>query len=148
MGNNLLVSPDSHPTDWLSTHPLQYNRNFKKVPEIHNIKYYDRLLDPPTTIIGNDVWCEHNVTILQGVTIGDGAIIGTGSIVTKNIPPYAIVVGIPAQIIKYRFSSEVISELLQLKWWNLEATDLDGVDFDNIHKAIAQIRIIKKSINF
>lgn len=142
-GNNLLISPDNHPSDWLSTHPMQYNKNFKKVPEI-KVYHYDGLLNPPETVIGNDVWCGHNVTILQGVKIGDGVVVGTGSIVTKDVPPYAIVVGNPARIVKYRFSSEIIEELLELKWWELEAEELDGVEFPDIRKAIDQIKEIKK----
>ncbi len=69
--------------------------------------------------IGNDVWIGNKVTILSGVVIGHGAIIGTGAIVTKDVPDYAIVVGIPAKIIRYRFKSEIIEELLELKWWDL-----------------------------
>lgn len=69
-------------------------------------------------IIGNDVWIGANAIILQGVTIGDGAIIAAGAVVTKDVPPYAIVGGVPAKVIKYRFSDEVILKLLQIKWWD------------------------------
>lgn len=56
--------------------------------------------------------------IMEGVKIGDGAIIGAGSLVLKNVPPYAIVAGVPAKIIKYRFSEEEINKLLEIQWWN------------------------------
>lgn len=69
--------------------------------------------------IGNDVWIGMNSCILQGTTIGDGAVIGAGSVVTKNVPPYAVVVGNPAKILKYRFSDKVISKLLDFRWWDL-----------------------------
>lgn len=69
-------------------------------------------------IIGNDVWMGYNVCIKEGVTIGDGAIIGAKSLVTHNIPPYAIAVGTPARVIKYRFTPEQIEKLLQIKWWD------------------------------
>ena len=69
-------------------------------------------------IIGNDVWIGYEAVILAGVTIGDGAIIGTRAVVTKDVPPYTIVGGVPAKPIKKRFSDETISELLDIQWWN------------------------------
>ena len=68
-------------------------------------------------VIGNDVWIGFESVILSGVTIGDGAIIGTRSIVTKDVPPYTIVGSVPAKPIRKRFSDDVISELLKLRWW-------------------------------
>jgi len=68
--------------------------------------------------IGNDVWIGTGAIIMPGVTIGDGAVIGAYCVVAKDIPPYAVVVGNPCQIKKYRFSQEKINELLELKWWN------------------------------
>ena len=68
--------------------------------------------------IGNDVWIGYNATIMAGVTIGDGAIIATNSTVIKDVEPYSIVGGNPAQEIKKRFSKEVITKLLELKWWD------------------------------
>jgi acetyltransferase-like isoleucine patch superfamily enzyme len=69
-------------------------------------------------IIGNDVWIGAGAIILSGVTIGDGAIVGAGSVVTHDIPPYAIVAGNPAKIIRYRFSKNQIDKLLEIAWWN------------------------------
>lgn len=69
------------------------------------------------TYIGNDVWIGSYVTILGGVQIGTGAVIGAGSVVTKDIPPYAIAVGNPAKVIRYRFNQEKINKLLQSEWW-------------------------------
>lgn len=69
-------------------------------------------------VIGNDVWIGFEAVILSGVTIGDGAIIGTRAVVTKDVPPYTIVGGIPAKSIKKRFSDDVVSELLKLQWWD------------------------------
>ena len=69
-------------------------------------------------VIGNDVWIGYEAVILAGVTIGDGAIIGTRAVVTKDVPPYTIVGGVPAKSIKKRFSEETISTLLEIQWWN------------------------------
>ena len=69
-------------------------------------------------IVGNDVWIGHGVTILSGVTIGDGAVIGACAVVSKDIPPYAIAVGNPIRIIKYRFDKESIDKLLKIAWWD------------------------------
>lgn len=66
------------------------------------------------------MWIGTRVIVLGGITIGDGAIIGAGAVVTKNVPPYSIVAGMPAKIIKYRFSNKYITNLLQLKWWNMD----------------------------
>jgi acetyltransferase-like isoleucine patch superfamily enzyme len=74
--------------------------------------------------VGNDVWIGINVIVMAGVKIGNGAIIGAGTLVTKDIPDYAIAVGIPAKVIKYRFESSVIEKLLDLKWWDLPESKL------------------------
>ena len=72
-----------------------------------------------TVDIGNDVWIGMNALIKGGITIGDGAVVAAGSIVTKNVPPYAVVGGVPAKIIKYRFTEEIITKLMEVKWWDL-----------------------------
>lgn len=79
--------------------------------------------------IGNDVLLGTNVTVLRGVSIGDGAVIGANALVTENIPPYAIAVGMPARVIKYRFPAKVIERLMAISWWQLT----DKVIADNIH---------------
>ncbi len=69
-------------------------------------------------IIGNDVWIGTQCVILSGVTIGDGAIIAANSVVTSDIPPYAIAVGSPARVVKFRFDDEIINKLAEIRWWN------------------------------
>ncbi|MHD0318969.1 CatB-related O-acetyltransferase [Fusobacterium sp. THCT1E2] len=71
--------------------------------------------------IGNDVWIGYEAVIMSGITIGDGAIIGTRAVVTKDVPPYTIVGGSPARVLKKRFSDDIIDKLLKIKWWNWPA---------------------------
>lgn len=70
-------------------------------------------------IIENDVWIAAGVNILRGVTVGSGAVIGAGAVVTKDVPPYSVVVGNPGRVIRMRYSDEIIERMLQLKWWEL-----------------------------
>ena len=71
------------------------------------------------TVIGNDVWIGANAVIRQGVTVGTGAVIGAGAVVTKDIPPYAVAVGVPAKVLRFRFDEAVIGRLLASRWWEL-----------------------------
>ena len=100
-----------HRTDWVSTYP--FPSLWKEARSINGHPF-----SKGDVAIGNDVYIGYNVTILSGVTIGDGAAIGACSVVTRNIPPYAIVAGNPAQVIRYRFDDETIRKLLEIKWWN------------------------------
>lgn len=113
-----------HPTNkFVSTCNLFYTtmkpRGFTYVKSNKFVEY--RMADiekQKSVVIGNDVWLGDSVSIIEGVKIGDGAIIGAGAIVTKDIPPYAIAVGVPARVIKYRFPQQDIDFLLELKWWD------------------------------
>ena len=77
-------------------------------------------------IIGNDVWIGCHVVVMPGVKIGDGAVLGAGAIVTKDVPPYAIVTGIPAKVVDYRFSAEMIDELLRIAWWDWDRRKIEA----------------------
>lgn len=101
-----------HRHEWISTYPF-----YDFVPELDLKDPYINLGD---TVIGNDVWIGANATIMSGVSIGDGAIIGWGSIVTKDVPPYTIVAGVPAKTIKKRFDDATILKLLKIKWWEYD----------------------------
>jgi hypothetical protein len=70
------------------------------------------------TVVGNDVWTTENCLIMSGVKIGDGAIVAAGSVVTRDVPPYAIVGGNPAKLIRFRFTEEQIAALLEIRWWD------------------------------
>ena len=91
-------------------------------------------------VIGHDVWIGSGVRIIKAVKIGNGAIVGSGSVVTKDVPPYAIVGGNPAKIIRYRFSSEIIEALDKIKWWYwpLEKVKANRQYMENVEAFVAQ----------
>ena len=131
-GSRVSIGPFNHPTKWLSIHEFQYrDQSFDWVPEYRQMRRLSRDdLTIPRTEIGNDVWAGHNVTVLAGVKVSDGAILAAGSVVTKNVPPYAIAAGVPATIIKYRFSKDVIERFLEVRWWDLDLSVLSGLPFN------------------
>lgn len=101
------------------------------------------LVDNCSAIIGNDVWVGEDVKILEGVSIGDGAIIATGAVVTKDVPPYTIVGGVPAKIIRYRFKEEQIAYMLHLQWWNKDIAWLEhhAHEFTDIEELMKRVEI-------
>ncbi|HAE25123.1 MAG TPA: chloramphenicol acetyltransferase [Prevotellaceae bacterium] len=115
IGPNLLCGYGIHPTDGVSTSPMFYSTLKQNGTTLSK---EDKIIERKRIIIGNDVFIGMNVTVLDGVTIGDGAIIGAGAVVSKDIPPYAIAVGCPIRIIRYRFNEETVQRFLHLKWWD------------------------------
>lgn len=118
IGSDVKTVIGSHPTEKLvALHPA-----FNVSSRITGFTYVseNRFHDMPDsrTRIGSDVWLGNDVRIMGGVTIGDGAVVGAGALVTKDIPPFSINVGVPAKTIKYRFSEDQIRKLLELRWWD------------------------------
>jgi acetyltransferase-like isoleucine patch superfamily enzyme len=145
IGARTAINPFNHPVDWLSIHEFQYHpRSFDWVPEYNDFTRLERTPDMFQHVtIGNDVWTGHNVNILPGVSVGDGAVIGAGSVVTKDVPPYAIVAGAPAQVRRMRFSERVIDRLLRLRWWDLELSELSGLPFRDVERCLDRIEEIR-----
>lgn len=115
IGPEVRIGLGKHPTHFKSTHPAFYDKDssyYGIMPE-----YTNPNPEYETITIGNDVWIGCRAMVLDGVTIGDGAIIAAGAVVTKDVPPYAIVGGVPAKIIKFRFQPNEIQKLLESKWW-------------------------------
>lgn len=106
-----------HTLDYLSTSPIftQINNGLREKWIEKDV--FKHKMDEERIYIGNDVWIGSHVLIKSGVHIGDGACIGTGAVVVKDVPSYAIVGGVPAKIIRYRFPKDIIAELLKIKWW-------------------------------
>jgi acetyltransferase-like isoleucine patch superfamily enzyme len=120
----VLIGGGMHPTrEWVSSSPWFYS----DAPWTGSVpaSARKRFEDLPATHIGSDVWLGYAAIVLPGVTIGNGAIVGAGSVVIDDVPPYAIVVGTPARILRYRFSPEVCAKLLERAWWNLPLGELE-----------------------
>ena len=149
IASNVKIMAGSHPLNRFTTHMLTYNGEFDKFAVSEFGKEW--VLKPIKTIpepltIGNDVWIAEDVVLKGGITIGDGAVIAANSVVTKDVPPYAIVGGIPARIIRYRFSHDVIDELMKIKWWNYNYVDLpDNRKCDDIDYFINQMNMMISS---
>lgn len=133
-----------HPYHRFTTSRLTYREEFEDIAQKTGgdwkVKPYNTIMEGP--IIGNDVWIADGVLIKGGISIGDGAIIAANAVVTRDVPPYAIVAGVPAKIIKYRFSEEIINSLLELKWWNYKFTDLpDNQHCDDVNYFIKNLSL-------
>ena len=108
---DVTIGAVSHPMNRISTHAFTYRKQF-------GISDSDIALAQKETLIENDVWIGCNAVILSGITVGNGAIIGAGAVVTRDVPPYAVVVGVPAKVMRYRFDEAQIRKIYNLKWWD------------------------------
>lgn len=117
IGAYVAMHSTNHPINYLSTY---INKNLFD-GELINLKENNKIT------IGNDVWIGHNVIIVGHVSIGNGAILAAGSVITKDVPNYAIVAGVPAKVIKYRFSEKIIQEIEELKWWDKNDNELKNI---------------------
>lgn len=123
IGNGVKIGLGIHPTSFVSTHPgfystmLKSGRTFAKENTFNESRAVE---------VGHDVWIGSNAFISDGIKVGHGAIIAAGSVVTKDVKPYEIVGGVPAKHIKYRFSENIVSQLLDLQWWNMNADFIES----------------------
>jgi len=140
IGPECRIGLGMHPTrDFVSTHPAFFSTLKQSGVTFSDEDYFEEFA---SISIGNDVWLGSRVTVVDGVSIGDGAVIGAGAVVTKNVPPYAVVGGVPAQVLRYRFSDEDISFLLKIKWWEWEIEFLRS-NFKSFHS----IKSLKKLVD-
>lgn len=155
------IGGGEHPTDWLSTHPFVCDPNDVVVgvsriyPEARawfgakSTRFHGQ---PGQCRIGNDVWIGHGAIIKRGISVGDGAIVAAGAVVTRDVPPYAVVGGCPAKHIKFRFDENTVERLVKLKWWDFDLSPLTNeIDYSNVNDSINRIqdaierRVIQKA---
>ncbi|EAH6341597.1 CatB-related O-acetyltransferase [Campylobacter jejuni] len=148
-----------HPMDRISTASFTYETNHSFINDAcqnHINKTFPIVNHNPSSsithlIIQDDVWIGKDVLLKQGITLGTGCVIGQRAVVTKDVPPYAIVAGIPAKIIKYRFDEKTIERLLKIQWWKYHFADFYDIDLNlkiNQYLDLLEEKIIKKSISY
>ena len=138
IAHHVVFGAAEHPLDRVSTSPFSYDpgwifgahlkrtgTKFESYSALKSEKRQDAIT------IGNDVWIGQNVYIRGGVTIGDGAVVGTGSVVTRDVGPYEIVAGVPAKLIRRRFSESISERLIASAWWTYAFPDFDGLSFQD-----------------
>ena len=127
LAENVRAFCGTHSPDWISTSSNFFKAEYLESTE--DLTYEER--NKNSIRIGNDVWIGSHVALKNDITIGDGAIIGTGAVVTEDVPPFAVMDGVPARIIRFRFSKDIIKKIMALQWWKYALRDLKGMRADH-----------------
>lgn len=124
ISDHVFIGGDNHPLAWASMSPVFHDVSHSGSAT----RFAQHEIPPvPTTYIGHDVWIGHGAVVNAGLRIGNGAVIASGAVVTKDVPAYAIVGGVPARVIRYRFDEATRAELEASRWWTLSADQLHEV---------------------
>lgn len=152
-GEEVQIGRHPHPMHWVTTSPFLYtpytgvlDQPLPPGVELTPHKDFKRSTRPVVakiTNIGNDVWIGHGAFVLPGVTIGDGAVVAAMSVVTKDVPPYAVVAGSPAKVVKMRFADDKIAALQASRWWEFAPWQLKGATVDDIDAFVAHVQALR-----
>lgn len=137
IANGVVLGQDKagHPLDWVTTHPIA-----SKVGQ----RCYDASVRP--TVVGHDVWIGRDAMVFEGVSIGVGAVIAARAVVTRDVPPYAIVAGSPARLVRYRHPADLRELLLESKWWEYPLDVLHGLPLDEPRKLCAELFLLPSDL--
>ena len=152
IANDVSIGYGNHDVNMISTHPIFVGESdiiWENYSHLDNDWIKDNQEKSKTNMckkneastIGNDVWIGKDVFICNGCHVGNGAVIGAKSVVTKDIPPYAIVAGSPAKIIRFRFNIEQIGKLEEIKWWDYGPNILNGLNLYDVDKVIKEVKL-------
>ena len=130
IADRVVLSPEQHSIRMVSSHPHMIVKSSAA----------DASLKHAETKVGHDVWLGIGAVVMSGLTIGHGAVIGAASIVTTSVPPYAVVVGSPARVIRLRFPEKIVEQLLSLEWWNYSMSNLKPMDLTDIEGFIEHVQ--------
>ncbi|MEW6167474.1 MAG: CatB-related O-acetyltransferase [Pseudomonadota bacterium] len=149
IGESSIIGPPEHPIDWFSSHMFAFTRP-QQVPGMYQLPDFARLApdadagpswvetQPNETIIGHEAYIGAGSFIKRGVTVGAGAVVGARSVVTRDVPPYAIVVGSPARVVRMRFDDKLVERFLALQWWRYDLAPYKrAVDFSQVEATLA-----------
>lgn len=153
LSSNLRFGPAAHPTSFLSVSnifyankpPTGFGEEYEAfrhaaAASIGRARKVQNAAKRAPVIIGNDVWIGAGSIIMPGVSIGDGSVVGAHSVVTRDVPPYTIVAGAPARVIRPRFPKEIADELLRLRWWDCDLSEMADLDFTDIEAALRALQ--------
>jgi len=129
IASHVRINPGNHPMERVTLHHITYRRKMYGLGEDDEAFFQWRR--DHKCVIGHDTWLGHNVTIMPGVTVGTGAVVGTSAVVTKDVPPYMIVAGVPAKPIRQRFPDTTVEKLLKIAWWDWDRATLEA-RFDDL----------------
>lgn len=130
IGNGVVLGQDKagHPLDWVTTHPIAH--------EVESRRYDARVR---ATTLGHDVWIGREAMVFEGVSIGIGAVVAARSVVTRDVPPYAIVAGVPARVVRFRFPEPLREQLLDSRWWTAPPAALHSLPLDQPERFCAAL---------
>ena len=129
IASHVRINPGNHPMERVTLHHITYRRKLYGLGE-DDANFFE-WRRAHKCVIGHDTWLGHNVIVMPGVTVGTGSVVGSGAVVTKDVPPYTIVAGVPAKPIRPRFPEHIAEKLLQIAWWDWDRPTLEA-RFDDL----------------